>query len=402
MNNSLKNPSLDRSANDFAVDINDIDQFVAELADAHENTKFHTGPTNQVRTAPHNFPLENADVASRFSLDPAKAMECCTELSPHLIISICDEDGELLPPPASMNWALDTAGWGTTLAAAKLYGAALTRMEPTYMSECLNHALNVARGSSIVMVRYDKVFAIHSDGYLYMNIKELVENTMKVLDDKFGKAIFMGGHVQHSYVSGLWSLPNASKAISDIYKQALSNINLHFPMDVLPGARFYSSDTQTSAARLIPVFITPYGSELRLVDGVGVRHEHHAQGVPEGIEAYTNEIGGFFALFEASAEKAAALGRVNINHAANTVVGLCKRFGIPKKYGNIAYEEVDAVIGNEPATALDIYVSMCNMASNAATLGATPFAVLELQEKVAKCLSIRDWGEFDLAGAVTW
>lgn len=412
MNNfvSLKNPELSRWPDEFCLTFEKgqkgYDELVAELGYADENTHITNVDTQSIGVRAHSLPIENEMVCDTLGIPVEMGMEICSPDATHLIVSVCDEDGEPLPGEAANNHTLDACGWPTLLAAAKLYGAALTRMEPPYTADCLNHALDVARGKSLLMERYGKTVAIHSDGYLPMSIHDLVVETTKVLTSRFGNAVFTGGYMQHSYTTCGWAMPGIARKLNEVYQKAVKNANLYFTLDnFTPGVRFYSSDTQASAARLIPVFITNRGTEIQLVEGIAVRHEHRVNSTVQGIDLYVESIQGIYALFEASAEKAKALSDIDIAYVCNTIVGVCHKVGIPKKYGSVAYEEAKTLIGDNPCSALDVYIMLSNMTSYIANvMQVPPSTVLDMQEKTAKILAFRreTWNDLDLPGEVSW
>lgn len=407
----LKNDNLDRRMNEYMQDFSYTEEaeLMADIADMEANSTWHHDvKTSDILLTAISAPMDANPVAKQFNLDPTLALEAAGIDSLHLVVSL-RFNGEEVPPPYKSHFVADNTAWGTIKNAAKLDGSALGRMDPKIMAEVLNDGLFVARGYSLVLERYDKCFAIHSDNYLPMPISELISEAKEVLKKEFGEMAFCGGHNEHAYTSCLWELPDSRDKLLQAYQDELNKAvkkgvapKVHYASDFTPGIRFYSSDTASSAARLIPVFITRGGVEVRLVDGIAVRHEMTSSS-KYGMELFREKAGEMYAQFTSAAEKAGELSKVFIYNSANCVTSLCKKFNIPKKYGSLAVEEIQTAQGSDTSvTALDIYIAMSNMVEYAKAIGATDAIALELQEKVAKVLKVTDWNEHDVTGNVAW
>jgi hypothetical protein len=129
-------------------------------------------------------------------------------------------DGPLFAKDASERYhlnyelALDTADSGTKLIldiggryellretarpslceTAKLFGSALGRMSPYLFAETINNGLTVAKGSTLMLMRYGKASALHSNadgGYQVMPISELLHITVDMIQRRFGTGDFV-------------------------------------------------------------------------------------------------------------------------------------------------------------------------------------------------------------------
>lgn len=397
-------PSVDWSLNDTVVVSKDHDEFKNILAyiDHPENTRYvHDVRTKDVIFDAVCTPMDGEPMAEKYGLPVGTAQECGQAGSTNLIAIRTDgATGEPLPDKLAENHCIDNAAWPSVLNAAKLYGAALGRMDPIKKAETLNNGMAVAIGYSIMLVRFDKLFAIHSDGYMPMPISTLFDMTEKTLSASVGELKFTSGMYLHNITTALWTLPEAAEAIRTAYENALkyTKAKVSYSRNLMPGVILQSSDTQSSAARILPVFITPYGGSVRLCDGVAVRHERRS-GELEGVDLFQKELGEVFSLFLASAENAQALANLEIAHPSNCLVNLGKKYDIPKRFINAANVELIGEIGEGVAcTAFDIAMALSNMT---VLMGeddnTSPSFIIDIQEKVAKVLRLRDWGDFDLS-----
>jgi hypothetical protein len=156
-------------------------------------------------------------------------------------------DGPLFAKDASERYhlnyelALDTADSGTKLIldtggryellretarpslceTAKLFGSALGRMSPYLFAETINNGLTVAKGSTLMLMRYGKASALHSNadgGYQVMPISELLQITVDMIQRRFGTGDFIQGYNSHGFTTAIWELPDAQQKILEIYK----------------------------------------------------------------------------------------------------------------------------------------------------------------------------------------
>lgn len=168
-----------------------------------------------------------------------------------------------------------------------------------------------------------------------------------------------------------------------------------------PAVRFISSDTASSCARMVPVFRVG-GSECSFSDGVCVRHSKRVSSGPlQGVDAFAEDCKGLYAMFKASAEEIHRLARLEVQHPENCVILLCKKFGIPRKYGEAARVMAERFRSTgRPLSAHDVYLCLTAAVTEAKT-SASMTTILNLQEQIAKVPFI-DWSSYDVGGTVGW
>lgn len=367
-----------------------------EVDDMEENSRWIPGITSKTLSLKSiDGPIFASQLANDHGLDYEMVYETALE-GMKLIIGY-----------GNKSFCVRDTARGTLCETAKLFGSALGRMYPSRLAETLNNGLYVARGSSLLLERYGKISAIHSDangGYCVMPISELLSITKTELGNRFGKPDFKYAYNKHDYTYAVWELPDAQSDLINYYQQALDTaVSANHAINFMPAVRFSSSDTATSSAMLMPMFKLPSGTYFRLVDGIQVEHKRSVRaGKKAGVELYEEQVTDLFARFNECAEIIQRMGETEIWNPVNCLVGICNKLRIPRRYADAAREEVERYcIGNPCCSMHDIYLSMAECVGYAQSMGASRSVVLNLEESIAKVLTL-DWKEFDVGGVVAW
>lgn len=398
-----ENPVLDDYCVDFKAGEAEEANLLAEVELMEANSIWLEDiPSSQLCLTSIEAPMFADEAAVQYGLDTDTCAD--TAINGTRLILHQEYNGETV-----RSYCVRSSAVGTLYETAKLRGSALGRMLPFKLAETLNNGFAVANGNSLLLIRYDKVSAVHSgasSGYKIMPISQLLKTTKKQLSERFGTVEFRGGHNEHSMTSALWYLPEAKDRLQSAYNDALdaAATNSVHAIDFMPAVRFYSSDTATTSARLIPVFTSSEGVEIRFVDGVAVKHEKHVS-TKDGVALYKEETDKIFPMFYDAMEKITELAKIEVRHPQNCVIGLCKKLNIPKKYGEYARMEVEQYstdeYGETPMSAHDVYLSMCRIVTEARLASASRNSINFLSDQVARVLNI-DWAEYDVGGQVSW
>ena len=108
-----------------------------------------------------------------------------------------------------------------------------------------------------------------------------------------------------------------------------------------------------------------------------------------------------FAQFEDSVARLSSLLTVYLDHPVNAMTAVCKRLALPKKASLEAINMFEIAVGNDTATAHDVFMSMQEIPFILKSEGASESKLLALQEKMARALTIR-WRDYDYAKEVKW
>lgn len=300
---------------------------------------------------------------------------------------------------------------GTLCETAKLSGSSLGRMTGEKLSQTLNNGLEVAKGKTLLLLRYGSAMAFHSDGsYAIMPMNDLLNITVDNLKMKFGDVQFQSASHANAYTSAIFTLPDARERIMKLYSRALSDaVSNKHPIDFMPAARFSSSDTAHAAAVLKPMFFMKDGTAFSMGDGIAVKHENKARRSRNGVDAYREDTLELYAKFEETIENVKRLAQIEIEHPVNCYVGICNWLNrsqqmLPRKYADDGLEKVEYYEFNSPViSAHDLYLALVSCIHEAKEANASRGTLFFIEEAIAKVVSPSfDWKRFDVGGVVAW
>ena len=367
--------------------------FLKEIDDMEEHSQWIAGiQSSELRLESIDGPLAAAEAAQKYSLDVDLTVD--TAANGTSLIICTGRKYELV-----RGCAVPSIGQ-----TAKIFGSALGRMPAWLYAETLNNAFSVAQGSSLMLMRYGKCSAMHSNaegGYEIMPISKLLKITRSMIDRRFGERTFKGGENRHDFTRCTWTLPDAQASMLLNYEAALNRTS-QLPIEYMPAIRFSSSDTGDSCAILEPLFLGKGDVPLRFVDGVKVKHTK--RGEKNALEDFAEQAEDLFSKFEESVAKIEKLSEVEVQNPANALVSVCRKFGISKKYGDYARDAIETLAqSGRPVTAHDLYVCLASEVINAAYyLNSSTQTINNLEEAIAKVLKIERWEEHDVGGLVAW
>ena len=378
---------------------------VKEVDEMEENSTWYRGieSCKGLKVIPIPSPIEVPIVMNDYGLDYERTIENATE-GTSLLLKVIDENYN------EQVSNISKIALPTLYETAKLNGSALSRMYQVHLSECLNYALNVAKGSSLILVRRGKIMALHSDaagGYAVMPISELIKITKNGLAARFGEVKFKEGYMSNAYMQAIWELPDAKDQMMASYQSVLANSVSHFhAIDFMPSVRLSSSDTARSSAILQPCFRMNDRTYIRLGNGISVKHERKSQGI-YGTQLYEDEIKNVFAKFNETFEKVKEMAETEIWNPVNCFIGIINHINrsgsiISKTYADAAREEVEIFASQSPCISMhDIYLSMSQIVSSAKAANASRNTIFHIEEGIARVLTM-NWKDFDIGGVVSW
>lgn len=391
-----------RWADDYEISTENREELANEVAIMEAASQWIPGiQSKDITLTPIPSPIEAPEMASKLNLDPEKTHE-----------NVNDGTKLVLDFGTNQYWNIAPAARTTLCETAKLNGSSLGRMHQIQLAQNLNNSLDVARGTTLLLVRHDKVMALHSDaagGYCIMPISKLLDIAEQSLARNFGPTDFKKAYHSNTYTSAIWELPDAQNDILDAYQNALQNAvsNLHV-VNFMPAVQFSSSDTQRSSAFLTPLFRMSTGTYFRFGKGVAVKHEKSSRsGQLYGLELFEAESQHLFARFYENMEVLKTMAETEIHHPENCFIGICNELNrsgtvISRKYADAAREEVANFAISCPVMSMhDIYLSMSEIVSAAEQAGATKTTVYNIEDAIARVLTM-DWTSFDVGGTVAW
>ena len=292
----------------------------------------------------------------------------------------------------------DTA-YKSLLDRAKITGTSLAKLSRDVLANVLNACLNLYSAEALVLIRDEKVCAVHSGDsvdYSILPINELLATLKDKLDDRFPGAEFEAGYCDHSLVSASWSMPNQREELLGTYVKTLTATGKGaYASKLTPGIRFMTSDTGVASAKVSALLV---GGQHPIHIGkcVAVDHRHQSK-----ISDFTDVLDQLFAQFGDMIAKLEALLDITLDYPVNAMTRVCKKLSLPKKAAVEAISMFEMAYGGGPATAHDVFIAMQEIPYLLKINNTPATKILTVQENMARALNL-NWVEFDLARAVSY
>ena len=287
----------------------------------------------------------------------------------------------------------------TILERARISGHALNKVSTTVFTQILNYCLDVASGDSLIKVADEKVSAVHGGDpkdYAVLEMLPLFQRVKDYLEEEFPGCQFVTASFDHSLALAIWSLDGQSDELLDTYRRELTAKGLG-GKTVRPGLRFMTSDVGASGANLYPILMM--GGANKIVPlGYPIKTEHRCGA---DMDYFDEQLSLLYARFQDAIEKQTKLLQIEVRYPHTSMLGALKRIGAPKK---LSYEAADMFLaqnGDTPCTAYEIFLAMSEVIFLAQCDGATAGRVAQLEEIIARALSI-NWHEYDRPGDFKW
>lgn len=292
----------------------------------------------------------------------------------------------------------DTA-YKSLLDRARVGGSALPKLPREKLAELINSCLALHKDSALLLVRDEKVSAAHSGDtrdYSVLEIDQLLDGLQSKMDERFPGNQFSGGYVDHSITSASWTLPDQKTELLDTYTKLLAaEGKTAMAAKLMPGIRFSTSDTGVASAKVSALLV---GLQYPIHIGGMISVEHRRQSkVPDFVES----LDMLFAQFGDSVARLSGLLSIHLDHPVNAMTAICKRLALPKKAAMEAIDMFEMAIGEDSATAHDVFVAMQEIPFILKTQGTPESKLLALQENMARALTLK-WRDYDYAREVKW
>lgn len=283
------------------------------------------------------------------------------------------------------------------LSRAECFGNGIKRLflaNKSKFADHINDYFSLKEGRKqkmLALIQDNKLSALHSGSYTPIamsNIFECVDSFISDFDDvEFRYGIWSWESTEVSY-----KIEDAElrRVYTDLLSKYLPNVN-----DCTVELIAMSSDVAETAVHFYPcLVINNHSLKLPLSSGVSVKHIGQVT-----LETVENRLNAVFSSFEASCRSLAALGDVSVNNKKNAMIKAFSSLNIPQKYASDICEKY----GNTKTTALDVYISMCEVTS-VMKKELSNTSILNYEEALAKLVTYNksNWSRFDISGTVTW
>lgn len=266
---------------------------------------------------------------------------------------------------------------------AKLNGAALQKMPCEKTAFTLNCGLELWEEQSLLLVRDEKVSAVHSGDdrdYSILCMEELLKVLRKELDERFPGYETIGIEVDHEIVIGAFSLPD--KLLDDL-NEVLTKKKRQ-PLKGKPILKFASSDVGICGANLYP-YIEKDKVCVRIGESLRLRHKNKAS-----LEDFKENCEKIYSIFKGT-EGIEKLLSVKIKHPYDCFLAVGKKCGLPKKAVLEAAEDFDAF---RPVNcyAYDVYMGLWDVTKYVKTENESQ--LISLEENISRALML-DYSIYD-------
>ena len=292
-----------------------------------------------------------------------------------------------------------TTAYKSLLDRAKIGGTVLPKLSRKVLSDVLNECLKLYPSDALLLIRDQKVSAVHSGDevdYSVLPINELLATLQDKLDDRFPGNQFEKGYSDHSLTSASWTLPNQKDDLVGDYAKHLASIGkAYLAKNLVPGIRFMTSDTGVASAKVSALLM---GGQYPIHIGscIAIDHRHQSK-----VEDFTKALDQLFAQFGDSIAKLQKLTEITLTYPVNAMTRICKKLSMPKKAALGAIQMFEMSYGGGPATAHDVFMAMQEIMFLLKTENTPESKLLFIEENLARTLTF-DWEQYDLAKAVTY
>lgn len=375
-------------ADGYNVTFAQEDDFINFLFDRKENAQWSIFKTKTIRFLALDDKISSANkFAKNYSNEEKEELILDTMENTRLLIKAKDE-----------YYPVRDCAVKTILERARISGNALNKVEKPVLARILNHCMKVTSGDALLRLSEGKISAVHGGDrtdYAVLEIPELFSKTVEYLQENFPQSEFAGGYYDHSLVTALWAFPKQSSLLK-AYQEALDDRGIESD-ELEASLRLSTSDVGISGANLYPMlFVGPNKKNITLGAPLKLEHKNGAD-----IKKFEKNLTMIYAQYGNALKKLTALLDIDIRYPINTMAGVMKRIGVPKKLAFEAIEIFKMQHGTSDCTAHDLYYGISEVIFCMQCNGADGSRIASMEENIARALSIR-WSDYDIGGELKW
>ena len=328
--------------------------------------------------------------ASSLPMAPGVTRDAVDDTAENLGLAM-DIEGKIYP--------IRTTAYKSLLDRAKIGGTVLPKLSRKVLSDVLNECLKLYPSDALILIRDQKVSAVHSGDevdYSILPIDELLTTLQGSLDTRFPGNEFKTGYSDHALTSASWTMPNQKDDLIGCYVKHLDSIGKSYlAKNIVPGIRFMTSDTGVASAKVSAMLM---GGQYPIHIGscIAVDHRHQSK-----VADFSKALDQLFSQFGDSIAKLQKLTEITLSYPVNAMTRICKKLSMPKKAALGAIQMFEMSYGGGPATAHDVFMAMQEIMFLLKTENTPESKLLFIEENLSRTLFI-DWNEYDLARTVSY
>jgi hypothetical protein len=292
----------------------------------------------------------------------------------------------------------DTA-YKSLLDRAKINGTALPKLSREKLSEVLNSCFELHSNDALLLIRDEKVAAVHSGDpkdYSILPISELLGVLQTKLDERFSENQFESGYTDHALTSVSFLCPKQKEELLESYEKALTALGRStIAAKLTPGVRFTTSDVGLACAKVSGLLL---GLQTPIQIGDMISVEHRWQKTTSDFAGAMDKL---FARFGDFIGKLERLTAIHLDYPVNAMINICQKQKMPKKAAMEAVSMFESSYGGGMATAHDVFMALQEISFILKTEHVPQSKRFEVDEQLARTVTFR-WPDYDTAKAVSW
>ena len=257
--------------------------------------------------------------------------------------------------------------------------------------------MKVAKGKAVLRVSEGKVRAVHSaekNGYQVYPLPEVFMLASVYIRGEYKKSTFLEGYADQTMVSAIWQIED--HRLEEVYGEIMEKYGKQVKEKLTATIRITSSDVAASGANIFYSLMEgqrkiALGTDMRMRHNNSVEFQQFTENLLSTFECYKNALKG-------TVEKLCA---ISIEYPVNTMIGIMTKQGFGKKNVAEIVDRFKATFGDAPCTAYEVYCGIGEILFLAQSKGISGRTMVELEEKVAKCTSMK-WREYDIPGDLVY
>lgn len=270
---------------------------------------------------------------------------------------------------------------------ARINGSALHDVSKPGLETILNTCLPTAMGDALLRISNGKVRAVlggNENGYSIIDMYEVFDSTAKYLTQEFKEVDFVSGTFTHEASVARWEVRD--ERIGDAYERALKD----FKSNVGALITVADSDTGFSGANIY-VSINAGNRKIYLSSPMKVEHEKNAD-----ISEFKENLKGILSLINDKMLDLNNLGKIEVEFPIPCIKHVMHKVGLGKKAVSEVTSLWEVMYGNDKASALDIYLAICEVPGFMVQKSkrTSEVSILDVEERVAR-ISTLDFSEYD-------
>lgn len=282
---------------------------------------------------------------------------------------------------------------------AKIGGTVLPKLSREVLAEVLNACLKQYETEALVLIRDEKVSAVHSGDatdYSVLPMDELLRTLKGKLDSRFKGNRFETGYSEHSITSASWTMPDQKEELLGSYTKLLESRGMAtMASKLMPGIRFISSDTGVASAKVSALLV---GSQYPIHIGGCISVDHRNNKKISDFDAGLDQL---FAQYGDAIAQLQKLSETHLDYPVNAMTRVCKKLSLPKKAAVEAISMYEMAYGGGTATAHDVFFALQEIPFILKINGVLESKLLAIEENMSRALTLK-WSDYDLAKAVSY